>query len=113
MSPELRDLRVPNANNLLVIPILWRQIRSSRQRDDSASAAARGDMWPGGYATIVIKKPGGRTRAIFFRMGWPIGADVSESEGRLDFTATRERDLHRIRVGNERYEIPDAVIFGG
>jgi len=67
----------------------------------------------GGYATVVIKKPDGHTRAIFFRMGRPIGADVSESEGRLDFHATRAGDLHSIRVGNERYEIPDAVILGG
>ncbi|MCK6553576.1 META domain-containing protein [Candidatus Binatia bacterium] len=67
----------------------------------------------GGYATVVIKKPDGRTRAIFFRMGRPIGADVSESEGRLEFEATKDGDLHRIRVGNERYEIPDAVVFGG
>ena len=37
----------------------------------------------GGYATVVVKKPDGRTRAIFFR------------------------------VGNERYEIPDAVVLGG
>ena len=67
----------------------------------------------GGYATVVIKKPDGRTRAIFFRMGRPIGADVSESEGRLEFRATKEGDLHRIRIGNERYEIPDAVVLGG
>jgi len=67
----------------------------------------------GGYATVVVKKPNGRTRAIFFRMGRPIGADVSESEGRLKFSATKDADLHRIRVGQERYEIPDAVILGG
>jgi len=67
----------------------------------------------GGYATVVIKKPDRRTRAIFFRMGRPIAADVSESEGRLDFRATKDGDLHRIRVGNERYEVPDAVVFGG
>ena len=67
----------------------------------------------GGYATVVIKKSDGRTRAIFFRMGRPIGADVSESEGRLEFSATKDGDLHRIRIGDERYEIPDAVVFGG
>jgi heat shock protein HslJ len=67
----------------------------------------------GGYATVVINKPDGRKRAIFFRMGRPIGADVSESEGPLDFTATKEGDLHRVRVGNERYEIPDAIVLGG
>jgi heat shock protein HslJ len=67
----------------------------------------------GGYATVVITQPDGRTRAIFFRMGRPIGADTSETDGYPDFSASKESDLHFIRVGDERYEIPDAVIFGG
>jgi heat shock protein HslJ len=67
----------------------------------------------GGYATVVIRKPDGRTRAIYFMMGRPIGADVSESEGRLEFRATKDGDVHRIRIGDERYEIVDAVVFGG
>ncbi|MCA8966074.1 MAG: META domain-containing protein [Planctomycetes bacterium] len=67
----------------------------------------------GGYATVVVKRPDGRTRAIFFRLGRPIGADVAESEGRRDFSATKDGDLHRIRIGPERYEIPDAVVLGG
>lgn len=67
----------------------------------------------GGYATVVIKRPNGYARAIFFRMGRPIGADVAQSEGRRDFGATKDGDLHRIRIGPERYEIPDAVILGG
>jgi heat shock protein HslJ len=67
----------------------------------------------GGYATVVIKRPGSRTRAIFFRMGKPIGADTSQAEGYPEFSATREGDLHLIRVGDERYEIPDAVVLGG
>jgi heat shock protein HslJ len=67
----------------------------------------------GGYATVVVKKPGGGTRAIFFRMGRPISADVSESEGRLKFSATKDKGVHRIRVGDERYEIDDAIVLGG
>jgi heat shock protein HslJ len=67
----------------------------------------------GGYATVVIKKPDGRTRAIFFRMGKPIGADTSEADGYPEFRATKENDLHLIRLGNERYEIPDVVVLGG
>jgi len=67
----------------------------------------------GGYATVVIKKPDGRTRAIFFRMGKPIGADTSQADGYLEFHATKENDLHLIHIGNERYEIPDAVMLGG
>jgi hypothetical protein len=67
----------------------------------------------GGYATVVVRKPDGRTRAIFFRMGRPIGANVSESEGRLEFKATKEGDVHRIRIGDERYELTDAIVLGG
>ena len=67
----------------------------------------------GGYATVVIKKPGGGTRAIFFRMGRPVGADTSEADGYGEFQASREGDLNLIHVGVERYEIPDAVVLGG
>ena len=67
----------------------------------------------GGYATVVIKKLDGRTRAIFFRMGKPIGADTSEADGYPEFRTIKENDLNLIRVGDERYEIPDAVVLGG
>ena len=67
----------------------------------------------GGYATVVIKKPTGLTRTIFFRMGKAVGADTSQADGYAEFLASKENDLHLIRVGNERYKIPDAVVLGG
>jgi len=67
----------------------------------------------GGYATVVITKPDGGTRAIFFRMGRAIGADTSEADNPGEFSATREEDLTIIRIGDEHYEIPDAVVLGG
>jgi heat shock protein HslJ len=67
----------------------------------------------GGYATVVVTHADGRKRAIYFRMGRPIGADTSQADGYPEFRATKERDLHLIRIGNERYEIPDAVVLGG
>jgi hypothetical protein len=67
----------------------------------------------GGYATVVVTHPDGRKRAIFFRMGIPIGADASEADGEAMFSARKEGDLHFIRVGHERYEIPDAAVLGG
>ena len=66
----------------------------------------------GGYATVVIKKPDSRTRAIFFRMGKPIGTDTSQADGYPKFCASKKSDLHRIGIGNERYEIPAAVVLG-
>jgi heat shock protein HslJ len=67
----------------------------------------------GGYATVVVTKPDGTTRAIFFRMNQAIGADTSEADGFHEFSAARDGDLHLIQVGPERYEVPDAVTLGG
>lgn len=67
----------------------------------------------GGYATVQVKKPDGRTRAIFFALGRPIGADSSQADGYGAFRASRAEGLHRIEVGKERYEIPVALVNGG
>jgi hypothetical protein len=67
----------------------------------------------GGSATVVVTRPDGRTRAIFFENRKAIGADLSQADGNMDFRAEKEGDLHHIRAGDERYEIPDAAIFGG
>jgi len=66
----------------------------------------------GGYATVVVKRPNSYKRAIYFRMGKAIGADTSQADGYPEFTAKKEGDTHLINIGNEQYEISDAVIFG-
>jgi heat shock protein HslJ len=66
----------------------------------------------GGYATVVVTRPDGRTRAIFFRLGRAIGADTSQADGMPAFAAVRDGETYRIRVGTERYEIPRAVVLG-
>jgi hypothetical protein len=66
-----------------------------------------------GYATVVVTRPDGWPRAIYFRMGIPIGADTSEADNPGEFSASREGDLSLVRIGAERYEIPDAVVLGG
>jgi hypothetical protein len=66
-----------------------------------------------GNAAVVVTKPDGKTRAIFFVEGKANSADTSQADGYGEFKAERVGDLNKIQVGNERYEIPDAVIFGG
>ena len=62
-----------------------------------------------GEADVVVTWPEGGERVIRFRAGKPAGSDAAE-----DIRATREADLHMIRVGKaERFEIPDALPFGG
>ncbi len=67
----------------------------------------------GGTATVVVTHPDGRKRAIFFENGKAISADLSQADGNMEFHATKEADLYIIKAGDERYEIPEAVVFGG
>lgn len=67
----------------------------------------------GGAATVVVSHPTGLERIIFFANGQPLGVSSSEADPAGAFSATKEADLHLIRVGTERYELPDAVILGG
>ena len=65
-----------------------------------------------GSGIVTVTKPDGRTRAIFFENGRATGADVSQADPG-EFSGSRESDLTIGRIGQERYEIPDAVIYGG
>lgn len=67
----------------------------------------------GGSATVVITRPDGSTRVLFFTDGKFTSADTSQADGYPEYSAERESDLNLIRVGKERYEVPDAVIWGG
>jgi hypothetical protein len=49
---------------------------------------------------------------IFFEKGRVIGYDKSQADSG-EFKAKREADLNIIHIGEERYEIPDAVVLGG
>jgi hypothetical protein len=75
-----------------------------------AMGVARDD---GGSATVVVTKPDGVERILFFKDGAFLYSDTSQAGGGFESSATRESDLTLIRVDDERYEIPDAVIFGG
>lgn len=62
-----------------------------------------------GNAGVWIALPDGRERYIDFRDGVPVGTDPG-----LKLSFERMSDLMLIRIGGvERYEIPDAVVFGG
>ncbi len=68
----------------------------------------------GGYATVVVTRPDGIDRIIFFQMGLPMGFNYSQAEGDMgEFEVDKDGDLNHVRIGDERYEIPDAVILGG
>ena len=67
----------------------------------------------GGTATVVVTRPDGRKRTIFFEKGKPLSADLSQADGDMSFKFTKDADLYRIQAGKERYEIPEALVYGG
>ncbi len=65
-----------------------------------------------GSGMVTITKSDGRTRTIYFENGKATGYDESQAD-RASFRASKEYDLYIVHIGDERYEIPDAVINGG
>lgn len=61
-----------------------------------------------GNAGVWIALGDGKERAILFEGGVPVSADSPESMG-----FEKAGDLFTVRVGAERYDIPEAVISGG
>lgn len=65
-----------------------------------------------GKGAVTITKPDGGSRTIFFEGGRATGYDRSQADAD-ELSASRDGDLTIVRIGSERYEIPDAVIDGG
>jgi hypothetical protein len=61
-----------------------------------------------GDATVVVTLPGGGQRYIYFE------GNQSSSDAAAGIVWERRGDLNLMSIGTEeRYEIPDAVRFGG
>lgn len=61
-----------------------------------------------GKATVTITLPNGSQRQIMFDGGKPVRSDAAAA-----VTHEMSADLFLIRIGVERFEIPEAVITGG
>ncbi|WP_108662950.1 DUF992 domain-containing protein [Acuticoccus kandeliae] len=77
---------------------------------DCAFGVTRGAK--NGDGDVHITQPNGAMRVIFFEDGEAVGADASEADGGA-FSVVREEDISIVTVGDETYEIVDAIIFGG
>jgi uncharacterized protein YraI len=67
-----------------------------------------------GNGFVSIQWPDGGGRVIYFEAGTPVSYDQSEAERGIDMTVSRiDNGINIILIGDERFEIPDAVIWGG
>lgn len=68
---------------------------------------------PGGGAVVTIFHPEGRSRDILFdRSGRATGVRTAEADGsdRQPFSASRAGGITIVRLGPERYEVPDSLL---
>ena len=66
-----------------------------------------------GNGTLTVFWPDGGNRVIFFKNGEPASFDRSQADGRGEMAVKRNNDLLTVQIGEQRFEIPDAVINGG
>jgi hypothetical protein len=63
---------------------------------------------------VVVTRPDGRKRFIFFEKGKAVSADLSQADGNMTFRAAKSGNgMFLIDAGDERYEFPESVVFGG
>ncbi|WP_373505286.1 SH3 domain-containing protein [Aestuariivirga sp.] len=66
-----------------------------------------------GSATVTVTWPDGGSRVIAFENGTAVRYDESQADGGATLQVTRNADLSIITIGDQRFEIPDAVVYGG
>ncbi len=66
-----------------------------------------------GGADLTVFWPDGGSRVIYFEDGVPNSYDESQADGGAKLSFTKDADLFSITIGEQRFEFPDAVIFGG
>jgi hypothetical protein len=67
-----------------------------------------------GATIVVVTKPDGGTRSLYFKETEATGADSAEADGSAAyaFKAVRAGDETRISFGPERYVVPDVFVVG-
>jgi len=65
-----------------------------------------------GNGAITVFWPDGGNRVIFFEMNAPSSYDQSEADGGAEMTVEQNADLFMVKIGGQRFEIPDIVMAG-
>ena len=50
---------------------------------------------------------------IFFEMNTPASFDKAQADGDAEMEVGSNADLYLVTIGNQRFEIPEAVMTGG
>jgi hypothetical protein len=67
----------------------------------------------GGSGRVTVFWPDGGNRVLFFEKGVPTDFDRSEADGGAQMKVEKNADVFMITIGDQRFEIFEAVILGG
>ncbi|MEL7117363.1 MAG: hypothetical protein AAGP08_17560, partial [Pseudomonadota bacterium] len=67
----------------------------------------------GGDATVVATFGNGFARKLYFKHGEFLAANTTMSGNGTDTDWRLEDGVHYVRVDDQRFELPDAFVFGG
>jgi len=66
-----------------------------------------------GNGAITVFWPDGGNRVIFFEDNTPVRYDESQADGGARMTVGGDDGLYHVRIGNQRFEIIEAIMAGG
>ena len=118
-ATQLPDLiPVPAGNEDVLVPgtdyHATGQVQCARNADAPDQSCDFGVKRQGnGTGAVTIEWPEGGSRTIFFQGGTAVSYDQSQADQGRGMTVTRDGDNSIVFVGEERFVIPDAVIWGG
>lgn len=67
----------------------------------------------GGNGSITVFWPDGGNRVIFFENLTPMSYDESQADAGAKMTVSQNADLYKVTIGEQRFEIVEAIMSGG
>lgn len=102
------DALVPATNFNATTDVPCSRAAGQPNRSCKAGVVRRGN----GSADVTVFWPDGVNRVLFFKEGQFAGSDTSSADGDPHTSSTTENGLYLIRVGPQRFEIPDVLVLG-
>ncbi|SOC39951.1 hypothetical protein SAMN05892877_106276 [Rhizobium subbaraonis] len=102
------DALVPGTNFNATSDIPCSRVAGQPSTRCRAGVVRRGD----GNSDVTVFWPDGGSRTLFFKGGEFTGADSSEADGDVKTSSSLENGLYLIRVGEQRFEVPDVLVVG-
>lgn len=102
------DALVPGTNFNATTEVPCSRAAGQPSTSCKAGVVRRGN----GSADVTVFWPDGGNRVLFFKEGQFAGSDTSSADGDTHTSSTTENGLYLIRVGPQRFEIPDVLVLG-